>query len=208
MDSQKSNFKHYFRGFIITSALLCACSFIGNLVALITEEASEISRSSISDVHNNYIIASIFIFGVLPLNLSINMLYNFCLMQGKCCKTCNDCWLIFSICNVTVTGNFLSFNAVYVFMGLIAAPIATGSLIFLYATVFFLFSMFFTLISRGGSIAWKQLRKQQRVDRNTDPEAGVQQIDHINYMETDFCGVTLCLVCFLPFSLYVISYFT
>ena len=187
MANRKSNFKHYLRGFIITLALLGVCTFFGNLWAIATEETNDLTKSGISDVHDNYIIGAFIMCGVNPLNIIVNIWYNSKRMNGhwcirhsdKCkwmtrCKTSRDFWFTFSTFIIIITANLLSFNIIYVFMGLIAAPIATGSLLFLYSTVFFLLTMFFTLLSKGWSIAWEQLRAHNTdgkdLQEETDPK--------------------------------------
>ena len=176
---RESNFKHYLRGFFMSLILLCTYAFIGNSVAVATEEKNDISKSSFSDVHNNYVIGAIIMCAVNPINTFVNISYNCCQMQKDCCIFCQCCfccckykqkfWFTMSIVILVVTASFLSFNAVYIFMGMIAAPIETGSLIFFYSTVFFLLTMTFTITSKGWSYAWKQLGKERTPTSQEQP---------------------------------------
>ena len=176
---RESNFKHYLRGFFMSLILLCTYAFIGNSVAVATEEKNDISKSSFSDVHNNYVIGAIIMCLVNPINTFVNISYNCCQMQKDCCIFCQCCfccckykqkfWFTMSIVILVVTASFLSFNAVYIFMGMIAAPIETGSLIFFYSTVFFLLTMTFTITSKGWSYALKQLGKERTPTSQEQP---------------------------------------
>ncbi len=153
---------HYFFGFIITTALLGLFALGSNIYLIASEELNDISRSSISDVRLYYIIGSVLMLVFVPLFALVNIWYNNARAQGRCCfklscfrccccrcNSCSDFFPVFSIFVLVFTANMISFNAIYVFMGLIAAPIQTGSLLLLYLAVFFLFTMFVALIHKG-----------------------------------------------------------
>ncbi len=157
----KSTTAHYFFGFIFTTALLGVFGFCSNVYLISTEEHNDVSRSSISDVRLYYILGSIIMLVINPLLAFINIWYNNSRRHGRCCFCCsswNDFFSVISVTILVMTANVLSFNIMYVFMGLISAPIETGSLLFLYLTVFFLLTMFVALLHKGFSIANKKFK--------------------------------------------------
>ena len=172
---------HYFFGFILTTALLGVFAFGSNVYSFSIEEHDDVSKSSISDVRIYYVLGSIIMLLINPLLAFINIWYNNSRRHGKCCfrlsfcRCCcfrcsswNDFFSVISITILVMTTNVLLFNIIYIFMGLIAAPIETGSLLFLYLTVFFLLTMFLALVHKGFSIANKKL-KNPKSDVVFDP---------------------------------------
>ena len=163
LKDESSDLKHYFRGFTLTIGLLGVVAFICDIILVSFEEANDDSKSVISDVHAYYIGGLVFL---LLFSVFFNFLYTVflnavCLpsrepvandgddnkMRFEYCTICSRFGFIVFI-YVFVTELF-SFHGIYILMGLVAAPVVTGSLVIFYITAMFLSTMFFALISKG-----------------------------------------------------------
>lgn len=149
---------YYFLGFVTTTSLLLIIAAAANVYSIYSEEGSECLKSGIDDVRSYYITGAVLLLGVNPIITILSLWYNNFRRHGYCCFICCcgcslvDGFAIVSIFIIVLTSNILLFNLIYIFMGLITAPIETGSLLFLYSTVFFLLTAFFALMFKGCSI--------------------------------------------------------
>ena len=167
LSDESSDLKHYFRGFTLTIGLLGVAAFICDIILISSEEANDVLKSVISDVHAYYIGGLVFL---LLFSLFLNFLYTVflnavCLPSqepvannGDDTKTkkkwfeyCTMCcsWFGFFVFIYVFVTELFSFHGIYILMGLVAAPVVTGSLVIFYITAVFLSTMFFALISKG-----------------------------------------------------------
>lgn len=159
LNDESKDLKHYFRGFTFTIGLLGVITYICDIILISSEEADDLVKSAISDVHVYYV-SGLVLLVVFPiiLNAMFTILNSVCLPlepvandedgTKRCCTVSCSCFGCIVFIYVFVAELF-SFHAVYILMGLLAAPVVTGSLVIFYITAVFLSTMFFALISKG-----------------------------------------------------------
>ena len=130
-----------FKGFLTAFVLLGLIVFSNNIHTLvITVNVT----SSLKNIRNFYIFAAIFVLGYNPVVLFITLCCTLKSLQKSQSYTGwrdtlkNTKLYVAAIVIVELTGNLLSFHLFYIFLGLVAAPVATGFNLGLAATIFFI----------------------------------------------------------------------
>ena len=166
--ASKPNIKHYFIGFVLTVVVLGLPFLLFHfLKEVIDNHSHEELQSTFQDKQFYYIMVPVMLFLVNPLLLfgsltgcvlwkygsrfSMNNLLSFFKSHGL---------LVVILLLLTGFSSLCLSNSVYVTIGLIIAPYKTGSFVFLYLSVFFLVTMFFSLVSKLHSTVKKPTDKE------------------------------------------------
>ncbi len=127
----------FFKGFLIVIFLLLLAVFLWSvyILAIIIKNV----KSSILDTYIYYIIAAIFVLAYNPLLLIISLCCIFKSLPKSQSQKSNKLYVVATFI-VESTLNLLSLYLFYIFMGLVAAPVATGFNLGL-ATTFYFFTI-------------------------------------------------------------------
>ena len=187
---KQSNYKYYLQGFITTFGVLGVIALGINTDTLI----KNFSTSGVSDVKAYYIIPIIsFILNFI--SSLFNIAYNAYCFKKQYNDTKTVVLFSLSILILVLSTNILSFNFFYTFLGLIAAPIQSGTFLLVYLTGFFFVTMFFALIHKGWSIGNRLFRKKESNQEDTTTnfsKCGISGCDtFISFLITFFLMVSV-----------------